>query len=102
MMIGLPHYLFIGTTLFFLGLMGAFISHRLLSSLLISFQIILLGVIVNLVAFSSFLNNLKGQWFAFLLLLGACAEIAIGLSLILATFKQKKTVPGHHQRVLKE
>ena len=79
--IGLAHYLTVAAILFTLGIVGIFINRKNVIVILMSVELMLLAVNINLVAFSSFLNDLVGQIFAMFVLTVAAAEAAIGLAI---------------------
>ena len=79
MVIGLTHYLTVGAILFTLGIFGIFLNRKNVIVILMSIELMLLAVNINLVAFSVFGNNLIGQVFAMFVLTVAAAEAAIGL-----------------------
>jgi NADH-quinone oxidoreductase subunit K len=79
-MIGLEHYLTIAATLFVIGIFGLFVNRKNVIILLMSIELMLLAVNINLVAFSSFLGDLVGQVFTLFVLTVAAAEAAIGLA----------------------
>ena len=81
MIIGLGHYLVVAAILFTLGIFGIFINRKNVIVILMSIELILLAVNVNLVAFSTFLGDIVGQVFALLVLTVAAAEAAIGLEI---------------------
>ena len=80
MTIGLGHYLAVGAILFTLGILGIFLNRKNIIVILMSIELILLAVNINLVAFSTFLGDIVGQVFALLVLTVAAAEAAIGLA----------------------
>ena len=80
--IGLAHYLTVAAILFTLGIVGIFINRKNVIVILMSVELMLLAVNINLVAFSSFLNDLVGQIFAMFVLTVAAAEAAIGLAIL--------------------
>ena len=92
MMIGLGHYLAVAAILFTLGVFGIFINRKNVIVILMSVELILLAVNINLVAFSSFLNDLVGQVFALLVLTVAAAEAAIGLAILVVYFRNRGTI----------
>ena len=92
MTIGLGHYLTVGAILFTLGVFGIFINRKNVIIILMSVELILLSVNVNLVAFSHFLNDLTGQIFALLVLTVAAAEAAVGLALVISLFRHRETL----------
>ncbi len=91
-MIGLGHYLTVGAILFTLGVLGIFINRKNVIVILMSVELILLAVNINLVAFSSFLNDIVGQVFALLVLTVAAAEAAIGLAILVTYFRNRGTI----------
>jgi NADH-quinone oxidoreductase subunit K len=91
-MIGLGHYLAVGAILFTLGVLGIFINRKNVIVILMSVELILLSVNLNLVAFSSFLNDIVGQVFALLVLTVAAAEAAIGLAILVVYFRNRGTI----------
>src|SRR5436305_7725559 len=76
MTIGLGHYLAVAAILFTLGILGIFLNRKNIIVILMSIELILLAVNINLVAFSSFLGDIVGQVFALLVLTVAAAEAA--------------------------
>ena len=92
MTIGLGHYLAVAATLFTLGILGIFINRKNVIVILMSVELILLAVNINLVAFSSFLNDIVGQVFALLVLTVAAAEAAIGLAILVVYFRNRGTI----------
>jgi NADH-quinone oxidoreductase subunit K len=91
-MIGLGHYLAVSAILFTLGVLGIFINRKNVIVILMSIELILLAVNLNLVAFSSFLNDIVGQVFALLVLTVAAAEAAIGLAILVVYFRNRGTI----------
>ena len=91
-MIGLGHYLAVGAILFTLGVLGIFLNRKNVIVILMSVELILLAVNLNLVAFSSFLNDIVGQVFALLVLTVAAAEAAIGLAILVVYFRNRGTI----------
>ena len=92
MTIGLGHYLTVGAILFTLGIFGIFINRKNVIVILMSIELILLAVNLNLVAFSSFLHDLVGQVFALLVLTVAAAEAAIGLAILVVFFRNRGSI----------
>ncbi|MCU0884913.1 MAG: NADH-quinone oxidoreductase subunit NuoK [Beijerinckiaceae bacterium] len=92
MMIGLGHYLTVAAILFTLGVLGIFINRKNVIVILMSIELILLSVNINLVAFSTFLNDIVGQVFALLVLTVAAAEAAIGLAILVTYFRNRGTI----------
>ena len=75
-MIGLEHYLAVAATLFIIGVFGLFLNRKNVIILLMSIELMLLAVNINLVAFSNFLGDLIGQVFTLFVLTVAAAEAA--------------------------
>ena len=92
MIIGLGHYLAVAAILFTLGILGIFVNRKNVIVILMSVELILLSVNINLVAFSTFLNDIVGQIFALLVLTVAAAEAAIGLAVLVVFFRARGTI----------
>ncbi len=92
MAIGLPHYLTVAAILFSLGVLGIFLNRRNVITLLMSVEVMLLAVNINLVAFSAFLHDLGGQVFALFVLTVAAAEAAIGLAILVVYFRRRGSI----------
>ena len=90
--IGLGHYLTVAALLFTIGIFGIFLNRKNVIVILMSIELILLAVNVNLVAFSVFLGDLVGQVFALLVLTVAAAESAIGLAILVVYFRNRGTI----------
>jgi NADH-quinone oxidoreductase subunit K len=90
--IGLGHYLTVAALLFTIGVFGIFLNRKNVIIILMSIELILLAVNVNLVAFSAFLGDLVGQVFALLVLTVAAAESAIGLAILVVYFRNRGTI----------
>ena len=88
-MIGLSHYLTVAAILFVIGVFGIFVNRRNIIIILMSIELILLAVNINLVAFSAYLNNVEGQIFAMLVLTVAAAEAAVGLAILVTFFRNR-------------
>jgi NADH-quinone oxidoreductase subunit K len=90
--IGLGHYLTVGAMLFTLGIFGIFLNRKNVIIILMSIELMLLAVNINMVAFSSFLGDLVGQVFALFILTVAAAEAAIGLAILVIYFRNRGTI----------
>lgn len=90
--IGLSHYLTVAAILFTLGIFGIFLNRKNVIIILMSVELILLAVNINLVSFSVFLGDMVGQIFAMLVLTVAAAEAAIGLAIIVVYFRNRGTI----------
>ena len=92
MEIGLGHYLTVAACLFTLGMFGIFLNRKNIIIILMSVELILLAVNINLVAFSAHLGDLVGQVFALLILTVAAAEAAIGLAILVIFFRNRGSI----------
>ena len=92
MAIGLGHYLSVAAVLFTLGIFGIFLNRKNVIIILMSIELILLSVNINLVAFSSFMGDIVGQIFAMLVLTVAAAEAAIGLAILVVYFRNRGSI----------
>ena len=92
MEIGVTHYLTVSAILFAIGVLGIFVNRKNIIIILMSVELILLSVNINLVAFSSFLNDLTGQVFALLVLTVAAGEAAIGLAILVVYFRNRGSI----------
>ncbi len=90
--VGLPHYLSVAAILFTLGIFGIFLNRKNVIVILMSVELMLLAVNINLVAFSAFQNNLTGQIFALFVLTVAAAEAAIGLAIVVVYYRNKGSI----------
>ena len=90
--IGLGHYLSLGAIIFFLGTIGIFLNRKNVIVILMSIELILLAVNINLVAFSTYANEITGQIFTFFILTVAAAEAAIGLAIIVVYYRNSGTI----------
>ena len=91
-MIGLSHYLAVAAALFTIGVFGIFVNRKNVIVILMSIELILLAVNINLVAFSSFLGDLVGQVFAMFVLTVAAAEAAVGLAILVVYFRNRGNI----------
>jgi NADH-quinone oxidoreductase subunit K len=90
--IGLSHYLVLAAVLFAIGVFGIFLNRKNVIVILMSVELMLLAVNINLVAFSAELNDLVGQVFAMFILTVAAAEAAIGLAILVVYFRNRGTI----------
>ena len=91
-MIGLNHYLILGALLFAISVVGIFLNRKNVIILLMAIELMLLAVNMNFVAFSHYLNDMAGQVFVFFILTVAAAESAIGLAILVALFRNLKSI----------
>ena len=90
--IGLGHYLTLGAIIFSIGVIGIFLNRKNIIVILMSIELILLAVNINLVSFSIFLGDLAGQVLTLFILTVAAAEAAIGLAIIVVYFRNSGTI----------
>ena len=91
-MIPLSHFLILGALLFAIGVVGIFMNRKNLIVLLMAIELMLLAVNMNFIAFAHFLNDLSGQVFVFFILTVAAAESAIGLAILVALFRNLRSI----------
>lgn len=101
MEIGLAHYLTVAAILFTLGMFGIFLNRKNVIVILMSIELMLLAVNINLVAFSARLNDLVGQVFALFVLCVAAAEAAIGLAILVIYFRNRGSIAVEDINVMK-
>ena len=90
--IGLGHYLTLAAITFAIGIIGIFLNRKNVIIILMSVELILLAVNINLVSFSIYLQNLVGQVFTMFILTVAAAEAAVGLAIIVIYYKNKGSI----------
>ena len=91
-MIGLEHYLTVSLILFILGGIGVCRLSKNMITVLMSLELMLLAVNINLVSFSAFLKDLVGQVYVLFILTVAAAEAAIGLALLVLVYRHQKSI----------
>ncbi len=89
MIIDLSQYLVLSAILFTIGVFGIFLNRKNVIIILMSIELMLLAININLVAFSAYLNDIVGQVFALLILTVAAAEAAIGLAILIVYFRNR-------------
>ena len=99
--IGLGHYLTLGAVIFSLGTLGIFLNRKNVIVILMSIELILLAVNINLVSFSIYLQDITGQIFTMLILTVAAAEAAIGLAIIVSYYRNKGSIRVEEIDVMK-
>ena len=90
--IELSHYLTLGAIIFVIGVIGIFLNRKNVIIILMSIELILLSVNINLVSFSIYSQDLVGQIFTMFILTVAAAEAAVGLAIIVIYYKNKGTI----------
>ena len=91
-MIPLNHFLVLAALLFAIGVVGIFMNRKNLIVLLMAIELMLLAVNMNFIAFSHYLDDLSGQVFVFFILTVAAAESAIGLAILVALFRNLRSI----------
>jgi NADH-quinone oxidoreductase subunit K len=92
MAVPLSHFLTVAAILFTLGIFGIFLNRKNVIIILMSIELMLLAINLNLVAFSAFLGDLAGQVFAMFVLTVAAAEAAIGLAILVVYFRNRGSI----------
>ena len=90
--IGIGHYLTLGAIIFLIGIVGILKNKKNVIVILMSIELILLAVNINLVSFSIFMNDISGQIFTLFILTVAAAEAAIGLAIIVVYYRNSGTI----------
>jgi NADH-quinone oxidoreductase subunit K len=91
-MITLSHHLILGALLFAISIVGIFLNRKNVIILLMAIELMLLAVNLNFIAFSHYLGDISGQVFVFFILTVAAAESAIGLAILVALFRNLRTI----------
>ncbi len=99
--ISLTHYLSVAAILFTLGIFGIFLNRKNVIIILMSIELMLLAVNINLVSFSVYLNDLEGQVFAMFVLTVAAAEAAIGLAILVVYFRNRGSISVENVNMMK-
>jgi NADH-quinone oxidoreductase subunit K len=99
--ITLTHYLTVAGILFVFGVFGIFINRKNVITILMSIELILLSVSINLVAFSGFSSDLTGQIFSLFILTVAAAEAAIGLAILVVYYRNRGSIAVENINVMK-
>ena len=94
------HYLFLSAALLTVGTIGV-LTRRSIVIILMSIELILNAVNINLIAFSKYYGNVHGQVFAIFVITDAAAEAAVGLGILIALFRNKETVNADEVDILK-
>jgi len=99
-MIPLDHYLIVSAILFAIGSAGVLIRRNIII-ILLSIELMLNATNINFVAFSYYLGNVAGQVFVFFALTVAAAEVAVGLAIIIALYRNKASINVDEFQLLK-
>lgn len=90
--LGANAFLIVAGIVFFLGILGVILNRRNLIIIFMSIELMLLGVNLNFIIFSSFLKDMGGQIFSLFILTVAAAEAAIGLAILVTYFRQRRSI----------
>jgi NADH-quinone oxidoreductase subunit K len=101
MIVGLTHYLFVAAVLFTIGVFGIFVNRKNIIVILMSVELILLAVNINLVSFSVYLHQVTGQIYAMFVLTVAAAEAAVGLAILVTFFRNRGDIAVDDANVMK-
>ena len=101
MVINPTYFTLLSALLFSIGMLGIFLNRRSIIIILMSIEILLLSVNINLVAFSAFHENITGQIFTMFVLTVAAAEAAIGLAILVVFFRNKGSIKVEDTQQLK-
>jgi NADH-quinone oxidoreductase subunit K len=99
--VGLGHYLAVSAILLVLGIFGIFLNRKNVIVILMSVELILLSVNLNLVAFSAYLGDMVGQVFTMFVLTVAAAEAAIGLAILVIYFRNRGSIEVEDVNLMK-
>jgi NADH-quinone oxidoreductase subunit K len=94
------HYLVLSAALLLIGTLGV-LTRRNIVIILMSIELILNAVNINLVVFSRLYDQVNGQIFAIFVITVAVAEAAVGLGILIAMFRNKETVQADEIDLLK-
>ena len=95
------YFILLSALLFSIGMLGIFLNRRSIIIILMSIELLLLSVNINLVAFSAFHQNITGQIFTMFVLTVAAAEAAIGLAILVVFFRNKGSIKVEDTQQLK-
>ena len=101
MTIGLTHYLIVAAILFTTGVLGIFVNRKNIIIILLSIELILLAVNINLIAFSVYQGNVIGQIYAMFVLTVAAAEAAVGLAILVTFFRNRRNIAVDDANMMK-
>jgi NADH-quinone oxidoreductase subunit K len=101
MPVSISHYLMLSAILLVVGIFGIFMNRKNVITIMMSIELILLAVNLNLVAFSAALHDLTGQVFTMFVLTVAAAEAAIGLAIIVTYFRNRGSIAVEDVNLMK-
>ena len=101
MAVGVGHYLVVSAVLLVMGIFGIFLNRKNIIVIMMSIELILLAVGINLIAFSAALGDLTGQVFEMFVLTVAAAEAAIGLAIVVVYFRNRGSIQVEDVKLMK-
>lgn len=99
-MVPISHYVILSAVLFSIGVVGV-LTRRNAIVIFMSVELMLNAVNLSFVAFSRHLGEATGQMFVFFVMTVAAAEVAVGLAIIIALFRNKETIDVSEISLLK-
>ena len=99
--ISVGHYLVVAAVLLVIGIFGIFLNRKNVIVIMMSIELILLSVNINLVGFSAALGDLAGQVFALFVLTVAAAEAAIGLAIVVVYYRNRGSIEVEDVNLMK-
>ncbi|MDX8382514.1 MAG: NADH-quinone oxidoreductase subunit NuoK [Ghiorsea sp.] len=91
-MVPLSNFLIVGAALFSIGIIGLFLNRKNVITILMCIELMLLAININFAAFSHFLGDLGGQIMVFFVLTVAASEVAVGLAILVAYYRQRRSI----------
>ena len=101
MNVGILKYLTVSMALFLVGIWGIVLNRKNIIILLMSIELMLLAVNINMVAFSAYNGDLEGQIFSLFILTVAAAEAAIGLAILVVFFRNRGSIAVEDVNMMK-
>jgi NADH-quinone oxidoreductase subunit K len=99
--VSLEHYVILASIIFSIGIAGILLNRKTIINVLMSIELMMLGININFVAFSSYLNDMTGQIFTIFILTLAASEVAIGLAIIVIYYRNKNSIDINETKELK-
>ena len=100
-MLALQSYLSLAAIIFAIGIIGIVINRKNIIIVMMCTELLLISVNFNFIAFSYFNQDMAGQIFVFFILTVAAAEAAIGLAILVALFRNKKSIDVQELKTLR-
>ena len=100
-MLTLQSYLSLAAIIFAIGIIGIVINRKNIIIVMMCTELLLISVNYNFIAYSYFNQDIAGQIFVFFILTVAAAEAAIGLAILVALYRNKKSIDVQELRTLR-